>query len=281
MNGTPLLFDRALYLARQRSASSDALAQLDQRLSDELIDRLSMINRHFGKALLIAPRPHAIAMALQQSDRIEQVETSAPSNAEHLQLMAENYDAVISLIDLHTVNDVPGYLAQCATALKPDGLAMAGFFAGETLRELRESWLAAEQFILQGASPRVAPMIDLRETGRLLQRAGLALPVADIDRVTLRYADAFALMREIKTTGHANCLADRSTRFTSRRLLTAVASHYASHFANADGRITATLDIAWAMAWKPHASQQQPLKPGSAKARLADALKVDETKLKS
>lgn len=281
MNGTPLLFDRALYLARQRSASSDALAQLDQRLIDELVDRLSVISRHFAKTLMIAPRPQTIAQALYHAGQLAHVETRNPLTEDDLQLPLESYDAVISLIDLQTVNDVPGYLAQCANALKPDGLFMSAFFAGETLRELRESWLAAEQTILQGASPRVAPMIDLRETGGLMQRAGLALPVADIDRITLRYADALALMREIKTTGYANCLRDRSSKYVSRRLLLAATTHYSKHFASADGRVSATVDIAWAMAWKPHPSQQQPLKPGSAKARLADALKVDETKLKS
>jgi hypothetical protein len=128
-----------------------------------------------------------------------------------------------------------------------------------------------------GASPRVAPMIDLREAGGLLQRAGLALPVADVDRVVIRYADAMSLMREIKALGFANCLIGRSKKFLTPGMLFQAATDYP---AQADGRIAATIEIAWAMAWKPHASQQQPLKPGSAKARLADALKVDEVTLK-
>ena len=144
------------------------------------------------------------------------------------------------------------------------------------MRELREAWLVAEQQVTGGASPRVAPMIDLRETGGLLQRAGLALPVADVDRATLRYSDAMSLMREIKALGFANCMVGRSRRFMTPRLLFQAATSYPS---DADGRISATVEIAWAAAWKPHPSQQQPLKPGSAKARLADALKVGEVEL--
>jgi hypothetical protein len=177
------------------------------------------------------------------------------------------------------VNDVPGYLAQVSQALAPDSLLMLCFFAGETLHELREAWLAAEVEQTGGATPRVAPMIALRELGGLLQRAGLALPVADLDRVTLRYAEPLSLMREVRALGYSNMLQERSRKRVTRSLLLAVAQLYQAQFADADGRVRATIEIAWANAWKPHASQPQPLKPGSAKARLADALKVGETKL--
>jgi SAM-dependent methyltransferase len=272
----PQVFDRQVYLARQQLASGDAVAILDARIADELHDRLAVITRDFESALLLAPRPEFYANTLAATGKIKTLQTSEPSSREDLQLLPESVDAVISLLNLHSINDVPGYMAQVAQALKPDGLALFAFFAGETLRELREAWLNAEQQVTGGASPRVAPMIDLREAGGLLQRAGLALPVADVDRASLRYADAMSLMREIKTLGLSNCLQGRSRRMTTPLLLMQAALAYPQ---DADGRITATVEIAWAMAWKPHASQQQPLKPGSAKAKLADALRVSEGKL--
>lgn len=273
MNGLPQVFDRTLYLARQTRASGEALNLLEARVGEELGDRLSVINRSFAAGALIAQRPEAARQTLLAQGKCGQVTNHAPG-LDDLGLRSATYDLVVSLLDLHAVNDVPGYMAQVTAALVPDGLAVFAFFAGDTLRQLREAWLIAEQDITGGVTPRVAPMIDLRESGGLLQRAGLALPVADIDRLPLRYADAFALMREIKALGFGNCLAGRSRKFASRRLLFRAAEAYARDFAEADGRIPVTAEIAWAMAWKPHPSQQQPLKPGSAKARLADALRV-------
>jgi SAM-dependent methyltransferase len=242
---------------------------LHGRVSEELLDRITLINRNFDRTLIIAPDAEAYADALRITGKFTAIETRLPQVSDNLRLAPSSCNAIISLLDLHAVNDVPGYMAQVAHALEPDGLALFAFFAGETLRELREVWLEAEQVVMGGASPRVAPMIDLREAGGLLQRAGLALPVADVDRVTLRYSDAMSLIREIKSLGFANCLEGRSRNLTTPRLLVQAATAYAS---DPDGRIPATIEIAWATAWKPHASQQQPLKPGSAKARLADAL---------
>ena len=247
---------------------------LDQRIADELSDRLEVINRHFDAALLIAPRHEALANHLASTAKFGTLLTREPSAEDNLALAPQSLNAAISLLDLHAINDVPGYMVQIALALKPDGLALFCFFAGDTLRELRECWLMAEQELTGGASPRVAPMIDLREAGGLLQRAGLALPVADTDRLTLHYADALSLMREVKLLGFSNCLLGRNSKFSSRRMLLKVAETYTRDFSNPGGRIAATLDIAWALAWKPHESQQKPLQPGSAKARLADALKV-------
>ncbi len=251
----------------------DGKVLLQNRLCEELLDRITLINRRFDRTLIIAPEAAVYAEALQATGKFAAIETRKSEASDNLHLAAASPNAIISLMDLHTVNDVPGYMAQVAHALEPDGLALFAFFAGETLRELREAWLEAEQAARGGASPRVAPMIDLREAGGLLQRAGLALPVADVDRFTLRYSDAMSLMREIKTLGFANCLEGRSRNITSAQLLFQAATAYP---ADLDGRIPATIEIAWATAWKPHASQQQPLKPGSAKARLADALKVNE-----
>lgn len=237
---------------------------------------MAVFNRNFADALLVAARPEASREILVEGGKCLKINTLNQSSDDLLRLAEDSTDCLVSLLDLQTINDVPGHLAQAARALRPDGLALFAFFAGDTLKELRESWLAAETELTGGVTPRVAPMIDLRETGGLLQRAGLALPVADMDRITLRYDNALALMAEIKALGFSNPLTGRSKHFTARRLLQRVAGIYQQRFADADGRIRVTLDIAWAMAWKPHPSQQQPLKPGSAKMRLADALKVKE-----
>ncbi len=266
-----MIFDRKLYLARQARASGDGLALLDAHVAGELGDRLSVINHQFEHAIIIAGRAHLAIEALRKSGKFNRISTRAPLPDDELKLEAASADAIFSLLDLQTVNDVPGYLAQISNALRPDGLAMLAFFAGDSLAELRRAWLEAESRHSGGVTPRVAPMIDLRETGSLLQRAGLALPVSDLDRVVLRYPDALALMREVKALGFSNALIGRSRTLTSRRLLYAAAQ---ACVADADGRVPVTVEIAWAMAWKPHASQQQPLKPGSAKKRLADALKI-------
>jgi SAM-dependent methyltransferase len=271
------IFDRAVYMARQHRAKGDAARLLDQRIAEDLQDRLAVINHRFDHAALVTARPEAPLKILEASGKCLKISVLSPSPDDTLNLAENSIDALFSLLDLQTINDVPGHLAQAARALRPDGLAMFAFFAGETVKELREAWLAAETDHWGGVSPRVAPMIDLRETGGLLQRAGLALPVADMDRTTLRYPDAFAVMREIKALGFSNPLVGRSTKPVSGSLLAHVAAHYHLRHADPDGRIRATVEIAWAMAWKPHPSQQQPLKPGSAKARLADALKVNQT----
>lgn len=254
----------------------DGKALLQTRLREELLDRIGLINRNFEQAVVIAPDAENYAASLMATGKFATIISQKPQASENLHLRQNSFNAIISLIDLHSVNDVPGYMAQVAYALKPDGLALFAFFAGETLRELREAWLDAEQATRGGASPRVAPMIDLREAGGLLQRAGLALPVADVDRVTLRYSDAMSLMRELKSLGFANCLQGRSRGLTTPGLLFQAATSYIS---DQDSRIPATIEIAWATAWKPHPAQQQALKPGSAKARLADALKVGEQPL--
>jgi SAM-dependent methyltransferase len=269
---TPHLFDRELYLARRKKARGEADDLLTERMAEEAADRFSLIARQFECVLLIADRAKSVREVIGVHDVRE------PSG-DDLKLLTAHYDAVISLLDLQTVNDVPGYLAQIARSLKPDGLFLAALFGEDTLSELRDCWLEAESELTGRASPRVAPMIGTRELGSLLQRAKLALPVTDCDRHTLRYASAFELMQEVKALGLANPMIERSKRLTSRHMLARVAEIYARRFADPDGRVRATVSILWAQAWKPHPGQQQPLKPGSAKARLADALKVREEKL--
>ena len=273
---TPIIFNRALYLARQKKASGTEILQ--NYIATELGERLSLIMRRLPQALVIAHNPQIIVDSLMASGKFDAVALIEPSAADGFSLPNLNYDCIISLLDLHCVNDVPGHLTQLSRALKADGLLLVAFFAGDTLHELRQSWLDAELEITGGVSPRVAPMIGVRELGGLMQRAGLALPVADLDHTTVRYADVFALMREIKSFGYANPLTGRSSKFVSRSLLTKMAEHYHKNFSDEDTRIHATLELAWAMAWKPHESQQKPLKPGSAMRSLVEAL--DTTNLK-
>ena len=173
----------------------------------------------------------------------------------------------------HQVNDLPGALLQLRQILKPDGLFLANLLAGDSLRELAESFLAAEIEEEGGAGPRVAPMADPRALASLLQRAGFALPVVDSDRIAVTYGDAFALMAELRAMGEGNALRERRRHFTRRATLLRMAEIYRARFGDAEGRILATFELVTLTAWAPHESQPKPLEPGSATMRLADALK--------
>ena len=177
------------------------------------------------------------------------------------------------------MNDLPGALIQIRRVLKPDGLFLGCLLGGATLTELRRSFAAAEAEIEGGVSPRVAPFADMRDLGGLLQRAGFALPVADVETVTVRHADAFGLMRDLRAMGLTNPLAERRRRPLRRATLRRAVELYAERFADPDGRVRATFDVVWLSGWAPHESQQRPLRPGSAKTRLADALGVPEHSL--
>lgn len=272
------IFDRALYVSRQDRARRTGPDFLARTAAEEVLGRLLLVTRSFDRALIVAPAPAVVANRLGALGKLREMVPQVPSAADNFDLEPASFDAVFSILDLHAVNDIPGAFVQYRRALKPDGLFMACLFAGASLTELRQSWLEAEVLLTGGASPRVVPMIDVRELGSLLQRAGFALPVTDIDRTLVRYADPIALMHELRSLGLSNPLAARSRRPVSRRLLGAAASIYRSRFADADGRIRASVEIAWATAWSPHDSQPRPLKPGSATTRLADALKVREEK---
>ena len=280
----PRLFDRVLIARRlDRALAADPQDFLLARCAEELVDRLSMVKREFTDALdLGTPGPHATAVL-----RAANVTRIAPTQAslgagrfagmvgdpERPPIGEAKFDLAVSLLALHAIDDLPGALIQLRRALKPDGLLIAALPGGETLTELRQSLLAAESEISGGASPRVIPFADARALGGLLQRAGFALPVVDSDPITVRYSDMFALMRDLRAFGATNALLDRTRRFTSRDLFLRAARHYAETFADADGRIRATFEILWLSGWAPHPSQQQPLKPGSAKMRLEDAVK--------
>ncbi len=192
---------------------------------------------------------------------------------EVLPLHPGSLDLAVSALAFQFVNDLPGVLTQIRRALRPDGLLLAAMLGGDTLTELRQAFAAAEAECEGGVSPRVAPSADLRDVGQLLQRAGLALPVTDVDRVVVRYDNAFALMRDLRGMGATNILVERRRTPTRRATMLRMAQIYSERFADPDGRIRATFDIVWLSAWAPHESQQKPLRPGSAKASLEAAVK--------
>jgi SAM-dependent methyltransferase len=292
MAGPTKLFDRGLVDARRRRALAGGLEGADFLLSaavDDLVDRLAAVKRSFPLALdLATPLPslaerlvaNAAIGTVLRLDRLAETitnrETGVIGDPEFLPFRAESLDLVASALALHWIEDLPGALAQIRRALKPDGLFIANLIGGETLRELRESFAFAEAELTGGASPRVAPFAELRDLGALLQRAGFALPVIDQDRLTVRYGSAIELMRDLRMMGAGNALIERSRKPLRRDVLMRAAEVYAERFADADGRIRATFDIVSLSGWAPHESQQQPLRPGSAKTRLADALGVAE-----
>jgi len=201
------------------------------------------------------------------------------ADAEALPFRDASLDLVVSFLALQFVNDLPGTLIQIRRALKPDGLLLAALAGGDTLIELRQAFAAAEAEIEDGVSPRVAPFSDVRDMGALLQRAGFALPVTDVDRIIVRYRSPLALMHDLRRMGATNPLVERSRRPLKRAILLRMMEIYAERFSDPDGRVRATFEIVWLSGWAPHVSQQKPLAPGSARQRLADALGTRETKL--
>ncbi|MDH4411730.1 MAG: methyltransferase domain-containing protein [Rhizobium sp.] len=286
------LFDEAL-IARNRARAlarnapgSDFLLELTAR---ELADRLSLVERRFEDAVELFGGTGLTAKAALATGKIgalQRMETDTAfseadrkvtvSNYESVPLDPQSVNLILSPLSLHLTNDTPGMLIQMRRALKPDGLLLAAIPGAGTLTELREVLLAAETEIYGGASPRVVPFADIRDVGSLLQRAGFALPVIDEESFTVRYDHIFALMRDLKAMGMANPLLGRSRRPVSRRFFLRAAELYAERFSDPDGRIRATFSVIFISGWAPHESQQKPLKPGSAKMRLADAL--DPTK---
>ena len=257
------------------------------RVADDLADRLAAVLRRFELALDLGTPGEAVGAALDRAGSVGAVVWAAlgPGTRSPLFVVADEealpfreaaFDLAVSALALQFVNDLPGTLVQIRRVLKPDGLFLAALLGGDTLTELRQSFAAAESDVEGGASPRVAPFADLRDLGALLQRAGFALPVTDADRVTVRYNSAFALMHDLRRMGATSALADRRRLPLRRATLMRVAEIYAERFSDDDGRIRATFEVLWLSGWAPHPSQQRPLKPGSAKARLADALGARE-----
>ena len=300
----PIIFDRARQRAyRGRAAVLGPSTFLLERVAEDLSDRLAAVLRRFDCALDLGTPTGAVRRVLAASGKVGTIiaaEASAGSAAswpldrgvassgaqlavaadeEALPFRDASLDLVVSALALQFVNDLPGTLIQIRRALKPDGLLLAALAGGETLTELRQTFAAAEAEVEGGISPRVIPFPDVREMGALLQRAGFALPVTDVDRLTVRYPSPTSLMHDLRRMGATNALRERSRRPLKRATLHRVIEIYAERFADRDGRIRATFEIIWLSGWAPHESQQKPLAPGSARRRLADALGTKETRL--
>lgn len=286
MTTQPTIFDRRLLRARQARARAMGTATfLVDRVAEDLADRLGAVMRQFDVAVDLGTPADAVRRTLA-GQQIGTLIAAAPapqgaglrvvSDEEALPFADASLDLVVSALSLQFVNDLPGTLIQIRRALKPDGLFLASLIGGDSLAELREAFAQAESEIEGGVSPRVSPFADLRDLGGLLQRAGFALPVADSDRLTVRYDSAFALMRDLRAMGATNIMTERRRKPLKRKTLLRMAEIYAQRFADSDGRLRATFEIAWLSGWAPHESQQKPLKPGSATHRLADVLGAKE-----
>jgi len=293
MSAPPILFDRALHRRRLDRAAEgfSAAGFLKARAAEDAVMRLEAIMRSFPRAVDLGARDGAFARALAESPAQEKLGLLVEADLsgamlsgragprvqideERLPFAPESLDLVVSTLALHWTNDLPGALIQIRRALKPDGAFIGAIFGGATLTELRQALIQADSELSGGAGPRISPFADVIEAAALLQRAGFALPVADVDRVQVGYAHPMELIKDLRAMGETNVLAER--RPLSRRVLARACDLYAERFSRPDGRITATFEILTMTGWAPHESQQKPLRPGSAKMRLADALGVKE-----
>ena len=283
----PPLFDTGL--ARRRLARAHRAGYADfllRRVVDDLDDRLGAVLRTFTEAVDLGSPSALAAERLRACGRVGHVTRLAPraeagavlADLEALPLAPARFDLAVSLLALQHVNDLPGTLAQLRRSLRPDGLFIGCLLGGRTLTELRQVFGQAESEVEGGVSPRVAPFAEVREMGSLLQRAGFALPVTDVETVTVRYRDPFALMHDLRAMGLTNVLLDRRRTPLRRDTLLRAAALYAERFADPDGRLRASFEILWLSGWAPHESQQKPLKPGTAQTRLAEALGTTERK---
>jgi SAM-dependent methyltransferase len=298
MSAHPLIFDRRLLRARRlRAAALGPSTFLIERVAEELSERLASVLRQFECAVDLGTPHDAVCSVLAASAKVGWIVAADPlagapgwrmarqadaarlaiaADEEALPLREGSIDLVTSALALQFVDDLPGTLLQIRRALKPDGLLLAALAGGDTLTELRQAFAVAEVEIEDGISPRIAPFADIRDLGGLLQRAGFALPVTDVERVTVRYASPIALMHDLRRMGATNAMVERRRRPLRRATLERMVDIYADRFADRDGRIRATFEIIWLSGWAPHESQQRPLAPGSARQRLADALNTRE-----
>ncbi len=271
MDKMPNLTDRTALLRNRTRAEPEAMF-LHDLVADEIKERLKEVNRSFTSVAIVTGFADLWHGHFPDAVIVEDSET--------LDLAPQSFDLVLHMMALHWANDPVGQLVQCRHALKPDGMLLASCLGGQTLHELRASLAEAEAVVAGGLSPRIAPMGEIRDLGALLQRAGFALPVADGTPLTANYANMFHLMHDLRKMGEANALAHRPRHFTMRNILTEAASVYAETFTNDQGRVDATFEVITLTGWAPDESQPKPLRPGSAAARLADALGTDETPLK-
>ena len=276
----PKIFNRrAQTLAQQRGAKRQArggLSFLYTRAAEDAASRLEDINRRFSAAILVGAVDGRKTIEAQlRADR-------RPKKFDYLDTPSKlggQYDLILSIFDLQSDDDIPETLMRYRQHLAADGLLLIAFLGGETLTEFRQSLYAADQNILGGAPARVYPMVDYSQSAMLLGRTGLALPVVDMDRFTVSYSKLSSLINDLRDLGLSNVLTARDRRPLTRKWLTHLQESYLAHFARDDRKLQATFEVIWMTGWAPHESQQKPLKPGSAKMRLADALKTDETKL--
>jgi len=292
----PKVFDRVrVRHARDRSVVNYPKYNfLKTRAAEELLERLADTPRKFPIALDLGCHDGEAARALALSGKVDAVvaadlshgmarASGVPAFAADEELLPvgdASLDLIISLLSLHSVNDLPGALVQIRRALKPDGLFIGCLFGAGTLKELRTSLMQAEVELTGGAAQRVAPLPGLQDMASLLQRAGLALPVADVERVTVRYDTPFNLIDDLRGMGERAALAATGRPPLSRRILTRMAEIYAEQFSDTDGRLRASFEIVWLSGWAPAPGQPKPLRPGSAKRSLASAVGSKEISLK-
>jgi len=294
LSAQPDLFDRTLFMSRRLRALKGAKPGADfllRAVTADLKDRLLLISRKFETAVDLGGHTGHVAEAIGAAGKADTILRAdlfaADPGLPPPQLICDDallpfgdqsVDLIISALNLQFVNDLPGSLVQIRRALRPDGLFLATLAGAGTLSELRDSLTRAELEFRGGADARVLPFADTRDLGSLLQRAGFALPVTDVDTFTVRYDTMFALMADLRAMGATSILNDRSRLPLSRKVFLRAAELYAENHADPDGRIRATFSCVTLSGWGPHESQQQPLRPGSAKTRLADALGVREQK---
>jgi SAM-dependent methyltransferase len=270
----PLFDFSATQRARKRATHLAGDRFLDAAALEGLTDRLSAVTRRFERGLWIGEAVPDPIRPFAQEWRCADFDAGEVLKADGA------FDLAVSLFSMQWINDLPGALIQIIRLLRPDGLFLAALMGAGTLTELREAFAQAEIQTRGGVSPRVSPFADVRDLGALLQRAGFALPVADVERLVVRYRDFAGLVKDLRTHGFINVMSARSRQFLRRDTLTALLVHYAGHHADPDGRLRARFETLYLTGWSPHESQQQPLKPGSAKTRLAEALGTDEYPIK-
>ncbi|MCH9752910.1 MAG: methyltransferase domain-containing protein [Alphaproteobacteria bacterium] len=292
---SPIMFDRARVTRNRDRASSRfrEYAFLKGRESTQLLERLNDTSREFERALDIGAHDGQACEALRESGKVKQIIAlesapsmlaklqstgfeTAPMDEEKLPFPEASFDLATSVLSLHWINDLPGVLTQVRRVLAPDGLFLACLFGGGTLSELRAAMIEAESEIAGGISPRLSPLPGLQDMAGLLQRAGFALPVADVERVTVRYSHPMKLLEDLKGMGEQAAFAPRDgqeRRPLSRRILARMSEIYKSRFSDPDGKVRATFEIIWLSGWAPHESQPKPLRPGSGRFSLADAVK--------
>jgi SAM-dependent methyltransferase len=270
----PDIFDQHLLAVRRDRAERRNMSFLIERVIDDIVDRLETVNRQFQSALIIGPRGSDDLVRRRLSPEKQPASITLQAHMDDLPDTPQAYDLVINLLGLHTINNLPHYLMAVRKCLKPDGLFIGTMFGEETLTELRQSLYETENSTLGGMSARVYPFATLQQTSALMQGAGFALPVVDVDRVRVSYSKLATLIDDIRDLGDTNCLTARSRARLPRDFRGTLEAVYAENFADTNtGKLKASFDILWLTGWVPDPSQPKALKPGSAKVSLAEGLR--------